>query len=167
MVGKLQDKRAWLNLQYSQISKITSMADWRFDKYQFEGNKEAVTKAFQALDSPLKTDRSQWKDANFLRGSPGWLGYIIIELLRNSLDDFLCRGTFRLTSDNIFQMKPGICGFKVEADSTWTPSVSLFQAIAESFGITLYYHSIGEWDDEIIFTNDEDGLVFPELKFTQ
>lgn len=78
------------------------MADWRFDKYLFEGNKEAVTKAFQALDSPLKTDRSQWKDANFLRGSPGWLGYIIIELLRNSLDDFLCRGTFRLTSDNIF-----------------------------------------------------------------
>lgn len=41
------------------------MADWRFDKYLFEGNKEAVTKAFQALDSPLKTDRSQWKDANF------------------------------------------------------------------------------------------------------
>ena len=77
MVGKLQDKRAWLNLQYSQISKITSMADWRFDKYLFEGNKKAVTKAFQALDSPLKTDRSQWKDANFLRGSPDWLGYKI------------------------------------------------------------------------------------------
>ena len=71
MVGKLQDKRAWLNLQYSQISKITSMADWRFDKYLFEGNKKAVTKAFQALDSPLKTDRSQWKDAKFFTRKSG------------------------------------------------------------------------------------------------
>jgi len=123
-----------------------------FVKEDCEVGKEALSRLFNTLSAVMKTPSEVSNGYE-----PGWLGKVAMAHGMN-WEKISCRGSIEYLSE----YEPGDCNFSLQADTAWSPTDELRDAVVALYEGVSYVYTAEESGNGVFINSDTEGRFYSE-----